>query len=134
MVSNFEGQSTFPLFKHQSNIMVTSNFALQHLLAACLFAKNCKEIERENEGKPLGSFFEDIRSYASGAILSSVAGLEAYINKLYLTHGSPLRQALPNFKEDFYKTKESKGFKIERYPTLKKYQHALSSLKNGRAR
>ncbi|MBW4636702.1 MAG: hypothetical protein KME05_00415 [Gloeocapsa sp. UFS-A4-WI-NPMV-4B04] len=102
---------------------VTSNFALQHLTAAVLFTEKCAEIERDNEGKEFGAFFEDIRSYASGAIMSSVAGLEAYINEEYLPHDSPIRKAIPNFEEEFYKQ-----YGIERKPTLCKYQLALKLL------
>lgn len=54
----------------EAEARVTSNFAFQHLTAATLFTKNCSEIERDNQGKPFGAFFGDIRSYASGAIMS----------------------------------------------------------------
>lgn len=108
----------------QGELSVISNFALQHLIAATLFTKKCSEIEHNNEGKPFDAFFMDIRSYASGAIMSSVAGLEAYINELYIPHESPIRKAIPNFEEEFHNKKNS----IERKPILWKYQHALKLL------
>ena len=69
---------------------------------------------------PLGDFFEDIRSYVSGAIMSSVAALEANINELFIAHVGPLRSALPDFEVQFW----GKGG-MEKKSILVKYEKAL---------
>lgn len=54
----------------------------------------------------------------------SVAGLEAYVNELYISHDSPIRKAIPNFEQEFY----NKKYQIERKSILCKYQYALKLL------
>lgn len=124
--------------KVEGELVIIRNFAVQHLKAATLFTKNCYEIERTNEGKQ-----EDIRSYASGAIMSSVAGLEAYINELYISHDTPksskspeisIREALLEGIEQERTVLDSKyslrNFKkfIGKTSTLNKYKIALELL------
>src|SRR5262245_10168915 len=63
---------------------VRSNFAVNHLIAAALFARKTAEIERLHTGTDLNPFFDEIMSYVSASILCAVAGLETYINELFL--------------------------------------------------
>lgn len=102
---------------------IISTFALQHLMAAALFARHAQIIERQNLEMPFGAFFEDIRSYVSGAIMSSTAALEANINELFIAHGGPLRSTLHDFDTDFWGRKG-----IEQKSILAKYQEALRIL------
>jgi len=41
-------------------------------------------IEEENKGLPFGAFYEDIVSFVTGAIMFSVASLEANINEIFI--------------------------------------------------
>jgi hypothetical protein len=59
------------------------NFAIQHLLAAARFARLCFQVEATNSGKPFGPFYDEITSYATAAVFSSVAALEANINEIF---------------------------------------------------
>lgn len=109
------------------SITAIRQFAFQHLIAAALFTKNCDEIERDNEGKLRDNFsLQDVCPYASGAIMSSVAGIEGYINEEYLLDDSLIKKAIPNFEEEFY----NKEHPIEKKPILWKYKYALKVLKN----
>ena len=72
---------------------------------------------------PFGAFFEDIRSYVSGAIMCSAAALEANVNELFIAHGGPLRCALPDFDTQFWGKN-----RIEMKQILEKYQKALKIL------
>ncbi len=107
---------------------VIDNFALQHLKAANLFRDQVVRIERENLGTELGAFFDDIRSYSSGCILSSVASVEGLINEEFIAHGSPLRAACADFDAEFWGLPKVKGTPIERKPILEKYDIALAKL------
>jgi hypothetical protein len=118
-----EGNIIMPLPEIHGTGRVISTFALQHLMAAALFTRQAWEIERQNQGVPFGTFFEDIRSYVSGAIMCSAAALEANINELFIAHGGPLRCALSNFDTQFW---GEKG--IERKRILVKYQEAMRIL------
>ena len=44
---------------------VIANFAWQHLKAATIFGDRVVTLEAEHLGQPFGSFFEEIRSFAS---------------------------------------------------------------------
>ena len=95
-----------------------SNFAVQHLLAAARFSRKVGQIERENMGAPLGSFFDEIISYVSATVLSSVAALEANINEYF---ADPEANFPQHNLRLFNKTWEL----IEQKPILDKYQWAL---------
>jgi hypothetical protein len=64
---------------------VIANFAWQHLKAATIFRDHVTALEKEYIKGDFGAFFEEIRSYASACLMSSVASLEALINELGLT-------------------------------------------------
>jgi len=118
-----EGNINMPAFEMHGTARIIGTFALQHLMAAALFSRQAWAIERQNLGMPFGAFFEDIRSYVSGAIMSSAAALEANINELFIAHGGPLRSTLSDFDAQFW---ESKG--IEQKSILAKYQEAMKIL------
>ena len=77
--------STVHLTTTQSGVE-TVNLSYQHCQAARLFARKCSEIETTAISQEGG--WKDPRResemYAIGAVLSSVAALEASINELYL--------------------------------------------------
>ena len=118
-----EGNIVMPLPGIHATGSVISTFAFQHLMAAALFTRQAYGLERQNQGMSFGTFFEDIRSYVSGAIMCSAAALEANINELFIAHGGPLRCALPDFETQFW---GEKG--IEKKQILAKYQEAMRIL------
>ena len=67
----------------KGSIQQRYNFAVQHLAAAARFARLCFQVEARNSGKPFGPFYDEIRSYATAAVFSSVAALEANINEVF---------------------------------------------------
>jgi hypothetical protein len=52
----------------------------QYMLAAARFARNCGAVERQNAGRPFGSFFDEIFQFATGAVLFSAFSLESHLN------------------------------------------------------
>jgi hypothetical protein len=107
----------------QASGRVIANFAWQHLKAAVTFRDQVIALEAANLGNEFGAFFEDIRSYSSGCIMSGAASLEALINEFFITPDGPLRSKLANFESDFW----GRGG-IEWRPPLEKYQVALQML------
>ncbi len=59
------------------------NFAVQHLIAASRFARMCFSVEQDQNNNTFGPFFDEVISYVSAAVLSSVAALEANINEVF---------------------------------------------------
>lgn len=102
---------------------VIANFAWQHMKAAMTFREQLASIESANLSQSFGSFFEDIRSYGSGCIMSAAASLEALINEFFITSDGPLRRQLSDFESHFW----GRGG-IEWKSPLEKYQIALDML------
>ena len=102
---------------------VIANFAWQHMRAAVTFRNHVAQLEQANAGKRFGPFFEDIRSYGSGCIMSAAASLEALINEFFIAPHGPLRRQLEDFETQFW----GRGG-IEWKPPLEKYQVALEML------
>ncbi len=98
-------------------------FAYQHLRAAKTFRDHAARVEAENIGKEFGEFFEDLRTYGSGCVMSAVGALEALINELFIAPGGGLRELFGDFEKEFW----SKNG-LERKPILVKYQRALEML------
>lgn len=107
----------------QVTARVIATFAWQHLKAATIFRDHVIEVEVKNAGQPLGPFFEELRSYTSGCIMSAAASLEALINELFISPHCALRPMLPDFESQFW---GENG--IERENVFKKYQRALRML------
>lgn len=107
----------------EATARVIANFAWQHIKAAATFRDQVGAIESANTSQPFGPFFEDLRSYGSGCIMSAAASLEALINEFFITPEGPLRRQLPDFEVQFW----GRGG-IEWKPPLEKYQIALEML------
>ncbi len=67
-------------------VRVRTNLAIHHLFAACRFTTTIRQIERENEGRPLGDFWDEILHNALGVLALSTAALEAFANELYFEY------------------------------------------------
>src|SRR6266852_2951747 len=71
--------------------MVTETFSVKtrtyyspiHIQAAAMFARACGEVERTSANSPDDRTFMTHRGYVTGAVMSSVAFLEAVINELW---------------------------------------------------
>jgi hypothetical protein len=118
----------------QATFRVVANFGLQHLKAAALFRNHVVRIETQNLDQGLGQFLDELRSYGSACILSSVAALEALINELSITPEGKLRELMPDFEKAFmaYKKEQKKAKKrdggVYWVDILEKYQYALTVL------
>jgi len=110
--------------KAEAQGTVIANFALQHMKAAVTFRDHVVAIESEHLSEPFGSFFENIRSYGSGCIMSAAASLEALINEFFIAPSGPLRHLFADFDAEFWGTG-----RFERKPPLAKYQEALKMLR-----
>jgi hypothetical protein len=65
---------------------VRFNFSIEHLLAAAHFSRHVAELEQANGGELSGAFFDEILWFSSACVFSSCAGLEAYVNELFIDH------------------------------------------------
>jgi hypothetical protein len=88
------------------------------MLAAALFSRSAGAIESANSGLEFGKFWEDIQSNAIGSILASVAGLEAYINEIFVDHDKVFPDIRQDVMKELWKLYEQKK-------TLEKYDFAL---------
>jgi hypothetical protein len=102
---------------------VISNFAWQHMKAASIFRDHVVRLEIKHRDESFSSFFEEIRSYGSGCIMSVAASIEALINELFITPEGPLRRQIADFESEFWGRNG-----IEFKQPLEKYQLALSML------
>ncbi|MDI6603167.1 MAG: hypothetical protein QME57_03585 [Patescibacteria group bacterium] len=67
---------------------VFTRYSIQHKRCAILFSKECEEIEKKYiEGSPAGEEFISDQAYAIGAVVTSVAYLEATINEFFIMAG-----------------------------------------------
>ena len=105
----------------KGSIQQRHNFAVQHLVAAARFARLCFQVEATNLGKPFGPFYDEITSYATAAVFSSVAALEANINEVF----ADAQDGFISFRSIDSKLLNEIWTLIETKPILEKYQFAL---------
>jgi hypothetical protein len=58
-----------------------SAFAVQHLMAAARFSRQCGAIQAGNIGKPVGPFLSEQIGYVSATIMLAVASMESNMNE-----------------------------------------------------
>lgn len=119
------------MFQCSFNIRSKTNLSYQHMQSAIHLLALSKECERVNYGKTFsdGNFWDNHRSYVNGAILTSVAALEAHINEFYLEAtdkllGGILDVGSQELLAEIWLVAEKK-----RFPILDKYQIALAAIK-----
>jgi len=98
-----------------------SDFAVQHMMAAARFSRLCHEVEKDNYGLSLGPFFDEIISYVTATILSSVASIESNINEIF----ADARDGILKLKPLDIKLLAEIWQLIEEKPILEKYQIML---------
>jgi len=59
-----------------------SAFAVQHLMAAARFSRQCGEVQNRNRNFNSGSFYDEQISCVSATVMLSVASIESYVNEL----------------------------------------------------
>jgi hypothetical protein len=94
------------------------NLSIAHLLAAAMFSRAAGALESLNTGQPFGEFWMDIQANAIGAIFTSVAGLEAFANELFVDHATVFPDIRPEVMAKLWELYEQKR-------TLEKYEFAL---------
>lgn len=60
----------------------------QHLYAAALFSRTVGAMEAAHQGRPLGSFVDEIYAHASPCTIMAAAGVEAYANQIFADRAS----------------------------------------------
>jgi hypothetical protein len=77
------GTARFSTKFFNAEMALRVNFAVKHLLGAARFSRQVGTIERENSGKPLAEWWEDMSDNAVACIFLASAALEAYANELF---------------------------------------------------
>ena len=80
-------------FKAEIKLRQKSMFAVQHLLAAARFSRQCGHVQKEHTGEALGSFYDEQIACTSASVMLCVASLESNINE-YLENVSSLFSGL----------------------------------------
>lgn len=62
-----------------------SAYAVQHLMAAARFSRQCGEVQNKHLGEPLGAFFDEQVACVSATVMLSVASLESNVNEYLST-------------------------------------------------
>jgi hypothetical protein len=95
-----------------------SNLSIQHLSAAAYFSRRVAEIERAHAGETFGAFFEEIFWFGSACVLSCAAGLEAYVNELFIDRAEHFPDLRPDVAKKLWEL-------IERKRLLEEFDLAL---------
>jgi len=95
-----------------------TNLSIHHFLGAVRFSRQVAQIEDSNRGKPFGDFFEEILWFGSACVLSSVAGLEAYANELFVDRADHFPDLRTEIADKLWELFEQK-------PLLEKFDMAL---------
>ena len=109
----------FMSMKVTATLSTRSHFSWHHLFAACRLSARIGEVERENEGREFGSFWEEILQSALGVATLSVACLECYANELYF-EGAAIAEKLNPTATALV------GDLIDNASILRKYEAALA--------
>ena len=115
---NPNGMTQRMIITDNVKLRVKSNFSVPHLLGAAFFSRRVYAIEKDNLGKPLGSFWEEILAFSTACIFGCIASLESYANELFADH----EKYFPDMRAEIMK-KLWEFF--EQKPLLEKYEFAL---------
>lgn len=96
----------------------------QHLSAARLFRDDTAELERTERDD---SKWSRHRAYATAAVLSSAAAMEAFINEFYWSAATRRTEGLGSLDVDTIERLKQVWKKVDRPPILPKYQEALKA-------
>jgi hypothetical protein len=96
-----------------------SAFAVQHLMAAARFSRQCGAVQAKNIGESVGPFLDEQIACVSATIMLAVASMESNINE-YLEDAHLL---LPEFSAG---AREEICDLLSTAPVLKKYERVLA--------
>lgn len=100
------------------DLMITFNFASQHMASAITFAKQAGKIESDNIAERQKTFFTEIRTYVSSAVILSVCALEANINEHFMSNDGILKDYKPDDRLSIFEAIDTPNVKA-------KYQRRL---------
>jgi hypothetical protein len=100
------------------SVSIRVNLSINHLLSAAYFSRSAGAIENANVDKEFGDFWEEIQTQAIATILTSVAGLEAYANELFVDHTQIFPEIRSEVMQKLWDLYELK-------PTIEKFEFAL---------
>lgn len=107
------------------SVSMRMNFSVAHLLSSAQFCRETRIIEAAHLGKPLGDYWEELQAHAIATVLTSVAGLESYVNELFVDHEEVFSELPIQLTKKLWEVYEEKSI-------LEKYEFALL-LRNGQA-
>jgi hypothetical protein len=119
-------------FGNTATPRLKTHFNVQHMVAAAVFARKVYEIEASydnEEGLVSGEAHYAHRGYVAGAVFSAVASLEATINELFIDAQDRDPHTFKGADPVFAPSLARRWGKVERRPTLRKYQIALELAK-----
>lgn len=94
------------------------NLAIHHLLGAAAFARDVSVIEKEHANEAYGEFAEPILWRSSACVMSSVAGLEAFANEMFVDRSRHFPSLPAPVSDQLWELLEQK-------PLLEKFDMAL---------
>ncbi len=134
MNATFSGDALSPVLTGQATAKSRVNLSFQHMQEAIHLMELSNDCEAANSGKTFadGDFFNHHRAYVVGAIMTSVASVEARINEFYLDAtdnllGSILDAGQQVLLAELWKPVDEKRFRI-----LQKYQIALAAIERSK--
>ena len=94
------------------------SFAIQHMLAAARFSRQCAGVERAHIGKNIDYFFDEIMHSCNAAVLLAVASLEANINEVFFDKDLHFLEQSPDLLKEMWRL-------LARKSILEKYQAVM---------
>jgi len=122
--------------KVTAHVKTRTYFSIQHIQSAALFTRAAHKLEKEYDGVFNNDLFIEHRAFVTGAIISAVSCLEAFINELFTDmadgeNGENIRRStkyanLPNDVIMAWAESWRRGIpKTAKYPIIKKYEIAM---------
>jgi len=118
----------------QATMKSRVNLSYQHMQEAIHLVELSKDCEAANSGKTFadGDFVNHHRAYVVGAIMTSVASVEARINEFYLDATDNLLGSVLDSGQQALLAELWKPLDEKRVPMLQKYQIALAAIKRSK--
>lgn len=119
-------------------VRTKTNFSILHLLAAARFARMSADVEAVGVGDDRGERFEEVIAYVTATVLAATAGLEAYINELFIDHKifdpGTYDDTVKHLWTAFWKATERKNNFLEKYKIALDFRNQEWSAKDGQIR
>ena len=134
MNETISGGGFFPMPTIQATAKSRANLSFQHMQEAIHLMELSKDCEAANSGKTFadGDFFNHHRAYVVGAIMTSVASVEARINEFYLDATDNLLGSILDAGQQALLAELWKPLDEKRVRILEKYQIATAAIKRSK--